>query len=129
MDMSGLEVRPGSKTFRWHGRYHDDVNDRDTVAVELNVLAESGAAIPDAFLEEVDRVARDSHRSRSELVREALHRYLAEWTAYPTPRDDPQVREAVARLRRRPVRGDWDSTREIRGSRDRVRRVVDQRGD
>ena len=49
VDMGGLEVRSGSKTFRWHGRYHDDVNVRDTVHVELNVLGESGTQIPDAF--------------------------------------------------------------------------------
>ena len=49
IDMSGLEVREGSKTFRWHGRYHEDLNDRDTVAVELNVLAEAGPTIPQAF--------------------------------------------------------------------------------
>jgi len=51
IDLAGLEVRPGSKTFRWHGRYHEDVNERDTVAVELNVLAEVGPKIPDAFLD------------------------------------------------------------------------------
>ena len=49
IDMSGLEVRGGSRTFRWHGRYHEDVNVRDTVAVELNVLGEPGPAIPPAF--------------------------------------------------------------------------------
>jgi len=49
IDMSGLEVRPGAKTFRWHGRYHEDVNERDTVNVELNVLGERGPTIPEAF--------------------------------------------------------------------------------
>ena len=49
IDLAGLEVRPGSKTFRWHGRYHDDVNIRDTVAVDLNVLGEAGPTIPAAF--------------------------------------------------------------------------------
>ncbi len=49
IDMSGLEVRKGSKTFRWHGRYHDDVNERDTVAVDLNVLAEAGPTISEKF--------------------------------------------------------------------------------
>ncbi len=49
IDMSGLEVRKGAKTFRWHGRYHDDVNERETVSVELNVLAERGPTIPEAF--------------------------------------------------------------------------------
>ena len=49
IDLGGLEVRKGSKTFRWHGRYHEDVNERDTVAVELNVLAERGPSIPENF--------------------------------------------------------------------------------
>ncbi|MBN1943925.1 MAG: sugar kinase [Phycisphaerae bacterium] len=49
IDMGGLEIRAGSKTFRWHGRYHDDVNQRDTVSVELNVLAEKGPTIPENF--------------------------------------------------------------------------------
>src|ERR1700712_672165 len=42
VDTSGLEVRKGSKTFRWHGKYHDDINVRDTINVDLNVLAEQG---------------------------------------------------------------------------------------
>jgi cytidine kinase len=49
IDLRGLEVRRGSRTFRWHGRYHADMNTRDTVRVELNVLAERGPAIPEAF--------------------------------------------------------------------------------
>ena len=49
IDLAGLEVRTGSKTFRWHGRYHDDVNVRDTVSVDLNVLGEVGPTIPEPF--------------------------------------------------------------------------------
>ncbi|HET6427560.1 MAG TPA: PfkB family carbohydrate kinase [Phycisphaerae bacterium] len=49
IDLGGLEVRPGARTFRWHGRYHEDVNLRDTVAVELNVVGEKGPTIPQAF--------------------------------------------------------------------------------
>jgi len=49
IDLGGLEVREGSRTFRWHGRYHEDVNQRDTVAVDLNVLGEVGPTIPPAF--------------------------------------------------------------------------------
>jgi sugar/nucleoside kinase (ribokinase family) len=49
IDLAGLEVRRGSKTFRWHGRYHQDVNDRDTVSVDVNVLAERGPVIPEQF--------------------------------------------------------------------------------
>ena len=37
----GLEQRAGSKTFRWHGRYHQNMNDRDTLDVQLNVLGEA----------------------------------------------------------------------------------------
>lgn len=49
IDMGGLEVRQGSKTFRWSGKYHEDVNDRDTISVELNVLGEKGPTIPHNF--------------------------------------------------------------------------------
>jgi sugar/nucleoside kinase (ribokinase family) len=37
IDLRGLEQRPG-RTFRWHGRYHEDMNRRDTLSVELNVF-------------------------------------------------------------------------------------------
>ncbi len=37
IDLRGLEQRPG-KTFRWHGRYHEDMNTRDTLSVALNVF-------------------------------------------------------------------------------------------
>ena len=49
IDTAGLEVRSGSRTFRWHGRYHEDVNQRDTVGVELNVLGEAAPTIPTEF--------------------------------------------------------------------------------
>jgi sugar/nucleoside kinase (ribokinase family) len=38
IDLTGLEVRPG-RTFRWSGRYHEDMNIRDTLSLELNVFA------------------------------------------------------------------------------------------
>jgi sugar/nucleoside kinase (ribokinase family) len=49
VDVEGLERRTGSKTFRWHGRYHEDVNQRDTVSVELNVLTEALPPIPKSY--------------------------------------------------------------------------------
>jgi sugar/nucleoside kinase (ribokinase family) len=49
IDTGGVEVRRGSKTFRWHGRYFGALNERETVAVNLNVLAEHGPTIPSAF--------------------------------------------------------------------------------
>lgn len=39
IDLGGLERRPG-RTFRWHGRYHEDVNRRDTLHLDLGVFAE-----------------------------------------------------------------------------------------
>ncbi len=49
IDLQGLEVRKNSKTFRWHGRYSADMNNRTTVSVALNILGEHGPKIPAAF--------------------------------------------------------------------------------
>jgi sugar/nucleoside kinase (ribokinase family) len=49
VDLTGLEVRAGSKTFRWAGTYYGDMNQRKTDACELNVLAEAPPKVPDAF--------------------------------------------------------------------------------
>lgn len=49
IDLAGLEVRDKSKTFRWHGKYHNDMNERDTVDVHLNVLEERGPRVPKSF--------------------------------------------------------------------------------
>lgn len=49
IDTRGVEVRKGSKTFRWHGRYQGAMNEAQTVGVELNVLGERGAEIPTEF--------------------------------------------------------------------------------
>ncbi|MFA5865212.1 MAG: PfkB family carbohydrate kinase [Phycisphaerae bacterium] len=49
IDLQGIEVRKGSKTFRWHGRYSEDMNNRTTISVALNVLGEHGPKIPDKF--------------------------------------------------------------------------------
>src|SRR3984885_4467127 len=49
VDTSGLEIRKGSKTFRWHGSYVKDLNEAVTVEVDLNVLAERAPKLPDNF--------------------------------------------------------------------------------
>src|SRR5215204_5613270 len=49
VDTTGLETRKGSKTFRWHGSYVKDMNEAQTVEVDLNVLAERAPKIPEAF--------------------------------------------------------------------------------
>jgi sugar/nucleoside kinase (ribokinase family) len=49
VDLTGLEVRQHSKTFRWMGTYFDDMDDRKTDYIELNVLAEDPPKVPTSF--------------------------------------------------------------------------------
>jgi sugar/nucleoside kinase (ribokinase family) len=49
VDLSGLEVRGGSKTFRWKGSYQGDMSQALTDAVQLNVLAERPPIVPEHF--------------------------------------------------------------------------------
>ena len=51
MDISAIEVIPDGKTFFWSGRYHNDMNSRDTLSTELNVLADFNPVVPKAFLD------------------------------------------------------------------------------
>lgn len=49
VDLTGLEVRKQSKTFRWTGTYSDNMDDRRTDYLELNVLAEAPPEVPEAY--------------------------------------------------------------------------------
>ncbi|MDR0703916.1 MAG: PfkB family carbohydrate kinase [Planctomycetaceae bacterium] len=49
VDTSGLEIVPGGKTFRWSGKYRENMNDRDTLDTQLNVLGHFQPKLPDAF--------------------------------------------------------------------------------
>ncbi|MFA5784242.1 MAG: PfkB family carbohydrate kinase [Phycisphaerae bacterium] len=49
VDLAGLEIRKGSKTFHWTGTYHSDMNERTTDSVELNVLAEQPPKVPAVY--------------------------------------------------------------------------------
>jgi len=49
IDLTGLEIRAQSKTFRWTGLYHGDMDERTTEHMELNILAEAPPKVPDAF--------------------------------------------------------------------------------
>jgi len=49
VNLTGLEVRTNSKTFRWAGSYHDNMDSRSTDYIELNVLAEQPPKVPDSF--------------------------------------------------------------------------------
>ena len=49
VDLRGLEVQEDAETFFWRGRYHYDLNDRDTLETQLNVLQSFDAEVPDAY--------------------------------------------------------------------------------
>lgn len=49
IDISGLEIVKGGKTFFWSGRYHNDLNSRDTLVTELNTLADFQPKVPENF--------------------------------------------------------------------------------
>ncbi|TMU55229.1 PfkB family carbohydrate kinase [Flagellimonas algicola] len=49
IDISGIEVVKGGKTFYWKGKYHNDLNSRDTLVTELNTMADFNPIVPDNF--------------------------------------------------------------------------------
>ncbi|MXN91379.1 sugar kinase [Flavobacterium sp. Sd200] len=49
IDISAIEVVKGGKTFFWSGRYHNDLNSRDTLDTQLNVLADFEPKVPENF--------------------------------------------------------------------------------
>ena len=46
VDTTGLQVKKGEKSFFWHGKYHMDMNSRDTLVTELNVLGDFDPIVP-----------------------------------------------------------------------------------
>ena len=49
IDLTALEIVKGGKTFFWEGKYHNDLNSRDTITTELNVLADFNPIVPENF--------------------------------------------------------------------------------
>ena len=49
IDISAVEIIPSGKTFFWSGRYHNDMNTRDTLSTELNVLSDFQPVVPTNF--------------------------------------------------------------------------------
>ncbi|AGC76232.1 sugar/nucleoside kinase (ribokinase family) [Nonlabens dokdonensis] len=49
MNIEGIEIVKDGKTFFWSGKYHNDMNTRDTLATELNVLADFNPVVPESF--------------------------------------------------------------------------------
>lgn len=49
VDLQGLQIKTGEKTFFWSGKYHNDMNSRDTLVTELNVLEHFDPIIPEDY--------------------------------------------------------------------------------
>lgn len=49
VNIDGIEIVKGGKTFFWSGKYHNDMNSRDTLITELNVLADFNPVVPSNF--------------------------------------------------------------------------------
>ncbi len=49
VDLEGLQIKQGEKSFFWSGRYHNDMNSRDTLVTELNVLEYFDPIIPESY--------------------------------------------------------------------------------
>lgn len=49
VNLDGLQIKQGEKTFFWSGRYHNDMNARDTLITELNVLENFQPIVPESY--------------------------------------------------------------------------------
>ncbi|GAA3992815.1 PfkB family carbohydrate kinase [Hymenobacter antarcticus] len=49
VDVEGLQIKEGEKSFFWSGKYSQDLNSRETITTELNVLGSFDPIIPDAY--------------------------------------------------------------------------------
>jgi sugar/nucleoside kinase (ribokinase family) len=51
IDTAGLKIIPGQKSFFWEGKYHEDMNKRDTIITDLNVLESFDPKLPEEYRE------------------------------------------------------------------------------
>ncbi|MFZ9660556.1 MAG: PfkB family carbohydrate kinase [Chitinophagaceae bacterium] len=51
VDMEGVQIKKDQRSFFWSGRYHTDMNTRDTLDTQLNVLGDFQPVVPDKFKE------------------------------------------------------------------------------
>jgi len=49
VDVSGVQIKKGEKSFFWSGRYHNDMNTRDTIETQLNVLENFDPIVPQHY--------------------------------------------------------------------------------
>ncbi|MBI3834254.1 MAG: sugar kinase [Planctomycetes bacterium] len=73
IDTSGLEIRKGSRTFRWTGKFEGDMNEAQTVEVDLNVLAERGPRVPSQFADSSTVFLANTHPTLQRELLSQLH--------------------------------------------------------
>jgi sugar/nucleoside kinase (ribokinase family) len=49
INVEGVDIKKDQKSFFWRGRYHNDLNTRDTLVTELNVLADFNPVLPESY--------------------------------------------------------------------------------
>ncbi|MDA9181762.1 PfkB family carbohydrate kinase [Saprospiraceae bacterium] len=49
VNMKGLQIKADGKTFFWAGKYHEDMNQRDTLVTDLNVLEDFDPQLPESY--------------------------------------------------------------------------------
>jgi sugar/nucleoside kinase (ribokinase family) len=74
VDTSGLQVQKGGKTFRWKGRYHPDMNARDTLEVHLNVFGTFDPVLPESFRNSTHVFLANGSPSVQARVLDQIHR-------------------------------------------------------
>ncbi|TAF65872.1 MAG: sugar kinase [Cytophagales bacterium] len=79
INTEGLQIRPNEKSFFWKGRYHLDMNSRDTLVTDLNVLADFDPIIPESYQDckflllgnltpDIQRLVLERLRNRPQLI-------------------------------------------------------------
>ncbi|MBI5863021.1 MAG: sugar kinase [Planctomycetes bacterium] len=72
IDTRGVEVRKGSRTFRWQGRYSGAMNEAETLRIDLNVLAERGATLSPELLKTPYVFLANTHPALQRSIAEQL---------------------------------------------------------
>jgi sugar/nucleoside kinase (ribokinase family) len=73
INTDGLQIRQGEKTFFWSGKYHNDMNSRDTLITELNVMENFDPIIPDSYQDCQYLMLGNTAPAIQQLVVERLH--------------------------------------------------------
>lgn len=74
VDTEGLQIRQGEKTFFWSGKYHNDMNSRDTVEVQLNVMEDFDPIIPESYQDCNYLMLGNTAPAIQQMVIERLHK-------------------------------------------------------